>query len=218
MRVHREGRTTLTIIAITALILGYLAIRFIHLSYIVYPVLIIFVLVYLFVMYFYRYVQRPEITAQNGIIAPCDGKIVVIEDIDENEYFHEKRKQISIFMSPLDVHMNWYPIGGKVLLSKIEKGSHLVAWAPKSSTENERSTVIIETEKKDKILVRQIAGAVARRIVCYAKEGEYCNQNGHLGFIKLGSRVDIILPADAEIKVELNQKVTGTLTILANLK
>lgn len=218
MRVHREGRTTLTIIALAALILGYLTIRFIPVPYIVYPVLVIFVFVYFFVMYFYRFVQRPEITAQNGIIAPCDGKIVVIEDIMENEYFHETRKQISIFMSPLDVHMNWYPISGKVLLSKIEKGSHLVAWAPKSSTENERSTVIIETEKKDKILVRQIAGAVARRIVCYAKEGEYCNQNGHLGFIKLGSRVDIILPANAEIKVELNQKVTGTLTILANLK
>lgn len=218
MRVHREGRTTLTIIAIVALVVGYLAIKFIPYTFIVYPILILFVSIYLFVMYFYRYIQRPEITSQNGIIAPCDGKIVVIEDVDENEYFHEKRKQISIFMSPLDVHMNWFPIGGKVLLSKIEKGSHLVAWAPKSSTENERSTVIIETEKKDKILVRQIAGAVARRIVCYAKEGEYCNQNGHLGFIKLGSRVDIYLPVDAEIKVQLNQKVTGTITILANLK
>lgn len=218
MRVHREGRTTLTIIAIAALILGYLAIRLIPISFIVYMLLIIFVLMYLFVMYFYRYIERPAITAKNGIIAPCDGKVVVIEDVDENEYFHEKRKQISIFMSPLDVHINWFPISGKVLLSKIEKGSHLVAWAPKSSTENERSTIIIETDKKDKILVRQIAGAVARRIVCYAKEGEYCNQNDHLGFIKLGSRVDIFLPADAEIKVQLNQKVTGTITILANLK
>ncbi len=218
MKIHREGRTTLTIIAIVALVLSYLVINYIRISYIVFPVLILFVGLYLFVMYFFRYVERPEISEKNGIIAPCDGKVVVIEDIDENDFFHEKRKQISIFMSPLDVHMNWYPISGKILHSEIQKGSHMVAWAPKSSTENERSTVIIETENNKKIIVRQIAGAVARRVVCYAKEGEYHSQNEHLGFIKFGSRVDIFLPADSEIVAELNQKVIGTQTILARLK
>jgi len=217
MRIHREGRPTLTIIAIVALVVCYLVIRLTHNPFIVYPILALFMGLYIFVMYFFRFVERPEISDKSGIIAPCDGKVVVIEDQFEDEYMKENMKKISIFMSPLNVHINWFPISGKVLFSKIHQGSHLVAWAPKSSTDNERSTVVMELDNKQKIVVRQVAGAVARRVVCYAEEGKYYQQNEHLGFIKFGSRVDIYLPKDAEIKVNLEDKVVGSQTVIARL-
>jgi phosphatidylserine decarboxylase len=218
MRVHKEGRVTLLIVAIFIVIANYAIIRLTKNEYVIYPAAVLSMAFYLFNLWFFRVVSRPVINDENAIIAPCDGKVVVIENSTETEYLNEDCIQVSIFMSPLNVHMNWYPLSGKVLYAKMHRGSHLVAWAPKSSTHNERSSVVIENSNGKKILVRQIAGAVARRVVCYAREGSYVEQNGHLGFIKFGSRVDLFLPKDAVIKVELNQAVTGTQTVIARLK
>jgi phosphatidylserine decarboxylase len=152
------------------------------------------------------------------IFAPADGKIVMIEEVEENEYFHDKRIQVSIFMSPLNVHVNRYPIGGEVTYTKYHAGKYLVAWHPKSSLLNERSTIVIKTPNGQEILVRQIAGAVARRIVTYSKVGEQAVQGADLGFIKFGSRVDVLLPLNAKINVELEQVSTGNRTVLATFE
>ena len=141
-------------------------------------------------------------------------RIRVIEPTEENEYFHEKRLQVSIFMSPFNVHANWYPIEGNVLVSQHQKGRHQGAWLPKSSTENERSLVVIETPNKVQVAVRQIAGAMARRIVTYAKAGKQAHRNEHLGFIKFGSRVDLFLPLDTKIKVKLGDRTRGSQTVI----
>ncbi|MDA3927614.1 MAG: phosphatidylserine decarboxylase family protein [Prolixibacteraceae bacterium] len=215
MRVHKEGRISLLIIAVFIVSVNYILIKYIRNEYFIYPAIVLSATLYLFAFYFFRVVNRPVINDSNAIIAPCDGKVVVIENIQENTHLNEEVTQISIFMSPLNVHMNWFPVSGKILHAQREKGSHTVAWAPKASTHNERSIVLIETENKNKILVKQIAGAVARRVVCYAKTGKYADQNGNLGFIKFGSRVDLFLPKSANIKVELNQKVIGTQTVIA---
>lgn len=173
---------------------------------------------FILIVQFFRFPLRRPTKEKDTVIAPADGKVVVIEEITETEYFNDKRRQISIFMSPMNVHVNWYPIKGKVVYSKYHPGKYLVAWHPKSSTENERTTVVIEDEKGRKVLVRQIAGAVARRIVCYSKEGDMADQGDQIGFIKFGSRVDIILPLDAEILIDLEKKTTGSITELARLK
>ena len=171
-----------------------------------------------FVAYFFRNPARiSEIDDPSLVVAPADGTVVVIEPVEENEYFGEKRMQISIFMSPLNVHANWYPISGMVKKSVHHKGNHKMAFLPKSSIENERSTVVIESEGKTQILMRQIAGALARRIVTYAHEGKPCHINEHMGFIKFGSRVDLFLPMDAEIFVTIGEKTTGNETIIARL-
>jgi phosphatidylserine decarboxylase len=218
MGLHKEGRVSLLIVIVIILIGDYLVIRLTTCPCFTILAFIVSLFFYCFIRYFFRVPKRPAFNDELAIIAPCDGKVVVIENRIENEYFNDERKQISIFMSPLDVHINWFPIGGKVIFSKLQSGTHLVAWAPKSSTQNERSTVVIETEKQHKILVRQIAGAVARRVVCYAKEGIRFSQNDQLGFIKFGSRVDLFLPTDYEICVDLNQKVIGSQTIIARIK
>ena len=149
------------------------------------------------------------------IIAPSDGKLVVNEEVFENEFLKEDCVQLSIFMSPLNVHKQWYPVNGKIIYSKNHPGKYLVAWHPKSSIENERSTIVIETENSQKILFRQIAGAVARRICNYAKEGQSVDQNMEAGFIKFGSRIDVFIPKSATIKVNLNDLIIGGKTILA---
>jgi phosphatidylserine decarboxylase len=215
MRIHKEGRLTLLIIAIIILTVTYGTIKVIRNEYIIYPVLAASILIYIFVLFFFRFVSRPVINDDNTVIAPCDGKIVVIEPASETEYINDETIQVSIFMSPFDVHMNWFPVAGKILYKTMHKGNHLAAWAPKSSEINERSTVVIDTPKAGPVLVRQIAGAMARRVVCYAKEGDYAEQNGHLGFIKFGSRVDLFLPKNADIKVKLHQRVKGTQTEIA---
>ena len=153
----------------------------------------------------------------NFLISPADGRVVVVEPTMENEYFHEKRLQVSIFMSPFNVHANWYPIEGTILVSEHQKGSHKGAWLPKSSTENERSLVVIETPSKAQLAVRQIAGAMARRIVTYAKPGKHSHRNEHLGFIKFGSRVDMYLPLDTDIFVTVGEHVKGNETIIGRL-
>jgi phosphatidylserine decarboxylase len=151
------------------------------------------------------------------VVAPADGTVVVVEPVDEPEYFGEKRIQVSIFMSVFNVHANWYPVKGVIVKSVHHKGRHIAAFLPKSSTENERSTVVIETNQKTQILVRQIAGALARRIVTYAHAGKKCNLNEHLGFIKFGSRVDLYFPLDTEIFVQVGDATTGNETIIARL-
>lgn len=171
-----------------------------------------------FVTYFFRNPLRIiEVKDPNLLIAPADGRIVVVEPTMENEYFHEQRLQVSIFMSPFNVHANWYPIEGTVLVSEHQNGSHKGAWLPKSSIENERSLVVIETQNKVQLAVRQIAGAMARRIVTYAKAGGKAHRNEHFGFIKFGSRVDLYLPLDTEIFVKVGEPVKGNETILGRI-
>ena len=171
-----------------------------------------------FFAYFFRnpprkvYIDDPSL-----VVAPADGTVVVVEETDELEYFGDRRIQVSIFMNVFSVHANWYPIKGSVIKSVHHNGRHMAAFLPKSSTENERSTVVIESEGKTQILVRQIAGALARRIVTYAHAGKPCHLNEHLGFIKFGSRVDMYFPLDTEIFVEVGDKTTGNETIIARL-
>jgi len=180
---------------------------------------IISALVLVFFTYFFRNPYRVvEIDDPSLIIAPADGTIVAVEPTEEPEYFGDKRIQVSIFMSVFNVHANWYPIAGKVLKSVHHDGNHIGAYFPKSSTENERSTIVIETPSKTQILLRQIAGALARRIVTYAHEGKDCHLNEQLGFIKFGSRIDLFLPLDAEVFVKVGDKTTGNETILARLQ
>lgn len=174
---------------------------------------------YLLMVNFFRCpIRRFEEDTTKVVVAPADGKIVVIEEVEENEYFHDKRLMVSIFMSVVNVHANWYPVDGVVKKVCHHSGNFMKAWLPKASTENERSTIVIETPEGVEILTRQIAGAVARRIVTYAEVGEECGIDEHLGFIKFGSRVDVYLPLGTEVCVEMGQKTTGNQTVLAKLK
>jgi phosphatidylserine decarboxylase len=150
-----------------------------------------------------------------AIVAPADGTIVVVEEVEENEYFHDKRIQVSIFMSLFNAHVNWIPCDGKIIEYKYQPGRFMAAYLPKSSTENERSTIVIELDNGEKVLVRQIAGAMAKRIVTYVKNGEQCRINQQLGFIKFGSRVDLFLPLHTDVKVELDAGVKGNQTLIA---
>ena len=174
-------------------------------------------IMFFLVVQFFRVPKRALLMDESTVYCPADGKVVVIEETEETEYLKDKRIQVSIFMSPLNVHINWFPIAGVVSYAKYHAGKYLVAWHPKSSTENERTTVAVKHKSGVEILFRQIAGAVARRIICYAKEGDEANQNSEFGFIKFGSRVDVFLPLNAEVKVKIDQKVSGTQTVLAVL-
>lgn len=177
--------------------------------------LIVFSIPVIFFLQFFRNPVRVIGKADNGLVyAPADGKVVVIEEAEETEYLKERRIQVSIFMSPLNVHVNRNPVGGKVEYYKYHPGKYLVAWHPKSSVENERTTVVYNSGGR-KLLMRQIAGAVARRIVCYLKEGQEVSQGGEMGFIKLGSRVDLFLPLGAKIEVKMGDVVKGNETLIA---
>jgi phosphatidylserine decarboxylase len=217
IRIHREGRgliatLTLLIFAVNVPMFMYMP------TWVGAITLLLCASLLVFVTYFFRNPTRIiEVEDPNFLIAPADGRIVVVEPTMENEYFHEKRLQVSIFMSPFNVHANWYPIEGTILVSEHQKGSHKGAWLPKSSTENERSLVVIETPNKVQIAVRQIAGAMARRIVTYAKAGKQSHRNEHLGFIKFGSRVDMYLPLNTEIFVVVGEHVTGNETIIGRI-
>ena len=178
--------------------------------------MILFLVGFVLILQFFRDPKRNTIISDNQIIAPADGKVVVIEEVVEKEYFNYKRRQISIFMSPLNVHVTRYPISGKVKYSKYHPGKYLVAWHPKSSEDNERTTIVVENKVSGEILYRQIAGAVARRIVNYAKTNQQVIQGEDAGFIKFGSRIDIFVPLDMKIEVNLNQKTRGGETILAS--
>lgn len=172
---------------------------------------------YILILQFFRNPKRNTVLNDNNIIAPVDGKVVVIEEVYEKEYFKDKRIQVSIFMSPINVHVTRYPISGTINLSKYHPGKYLVAWHPKASEENERTTIVIENKTIGEVLYRQIAGAVAKRIVNYANPNEKVIQGEDAGFIKFGSRADIFLPLDAKINVKLNDKVRGGEQIIATL-
>ena len=216
-RIHREGRNLICGIVLLLFIINVP--MYMYSPHWIFGIsLTLTALLLVFVTYFFRNPVRVlEVDDPNFIIAPADGRVVVIEPTDENEYFHEKKLQVSIFMSPFNVHANWYPIEGTILVSEHQKGRHKGAWLPKSSTENERSLVVIETPSKVQIAIRQVAGAMARRIVTYAKPGNPAHRNSHLGFIKLGSRVDMYLPLNTEMFVEVGDAVRGNETIVARL-
>jgi phosphatidylserine decarboxylase len=167
----------------------------------------------IFILSFFRIPNREHTEGDDVIVAPCDGTVVVIEEVEADEYFKDRRLQLSIFMSPLNVHVNRNPVSGEVLYSEYHKGKYLVAWHPKSSTENERHSVVYKLGEKE-MLVKQIAGALAKRIVNYLKPGDAVRQGGEMGFIKFGSRVDLLLPLDTKVEVKMNQKVKGGVTIL----
>lgn len=219
MKIHKEG---FIIILIAFLFCGGIAFLN-HLFLVQYPiiywVLMVGSIIFLYlIIQFFRVPNRVVPIIENAVVCPADGKVVVIEEVKETEYFKDKRIQISIFMSPMNVHVQWNPIAGINKYVKYHAGKYLVAWHPKSSTENERTTVVTQHENGQEILYRQIAGAVARRIVCYAKEGEKVSQGEEFGFIKFGSRVDVFLPLGSEVKVNLDQKIQGKSDILAILK
>lgn len=218
VRIHKEGRNI--IIGLTLLIFVLNVLVYFYVPHWVFAVtLMLTAMLLVFVTYFFRNpVRILEVDDPNFLIAPADGRVVVVEPTMENEYFHDKRLQVSIFMSPFNVHANWYPIEGEILVSEHQKGRHKGAWLPKSSTENERSLVVIETPDKVQIAVRQIAGAMARRIVTYAKVGKQSHRNTHMGFIKLGSRVDMYLPLNTEMFVAVGELVRGNETIIGRLQ
>ena len=218
-RIHREGRNPIIGLVLLLFIINVVVYMSVTSHWALAVSLAITSILLVFVTYFFRNPVRVlEIDDPNFVIAPADGRVVVIEPTEENEYFHEKKLQVSIFMSPFNVHANWYPIEGTILESSHQKGHHKGAWLPKSSTENERSLVVIETPSKIQIAVRQVAGAMARRIVTYAKVGKQCHRNTHLGFIKLGSRVDMYLPLNTEMFVDVGDSVRGNETIIARLQ
>ncbi len=221
IRLHHEGINTLVYGFITlALLCGCLYCFRAAISPIpFYIVLGISIVVYAIVVNFFRCpIRRFEGETENLVVAPADGKVVVVEEVEENEYFHDRRKMVSVFMSLTNVHANWYPVDGFVKKVEHQNGNFHKAWLPKASMENERSTVVIETPDGREVLVRQIAGAVARRIVTYAKVDEECYIDEHMGFIKFGSRVDVYLPLDTEICVAVGQRTTGNQTIIGHLK
>jgi phosphatidylserine decarboxylase len=214
---HKEGYK---IILIATIILGVgiiLIENFVSINWLNKLLALILLGFYILILQFFRNPKRKTILNDNTIIAPVDGKVVVIEEVFEKEYFKEKRLQISIFMSPLNVHVTRYPVGGKVKFSKYHPGKFLVAWHPKASEENERTTVVIENKSIGEILYRQIAGAVAKRIVNYAKPELNVVQGDDSGFIKFGSRVDVFLPLNTKVKVNLNDIVKGGEQIIAEI-
>jgi phosphatidylserine decarboxylase len=213
---HKEGAKIILIatVIVTAWIL--LADEFITLTWLRMTVQTIGLIFLILILQFFRNPKRNTQIDDNHIIAPVDGKVVVIEEVYEGEYFKDNRLQVSIFMSPINVHVTRYAINGKINFSKYHPGKYLVAWHPKASTENERTTVVIESRNFGEILYRQIAGALARRIVNYAQEGMMVKQGTDAGFIKFGSRVDLYLPLGTKINVSLNQKAVGGETIIAS--
>ena len=220
MTINKEGKGILITLAILFLIADLIVYYFFCEYPIVYKSVITGSIgIYLFIVNFFRNPKRHFEGYEEGmVVAPADGTVVVIEPTEENECLHEKRIQVSIFMSVFNVHANWYPVNGTVTYYVHNNGHFMSANLPKSSNENERSTIIIDTADKTRLLMRQIAGALARRIVTYAREGEPCSVNQQVGFIKFGSRVDLFLPLDAEILVNLKQSVRGNETVIARLK
>ena len=218
MTIHREGYK---IIAIALLIFGTINLSLFYffsasLMWLCATVFAITLVLILFLISFFRIPHRKLTIDENAVVAPADGKVVVIEEITDMEYFKDKRLQVSIFMSPANVHVNRNPISGEVIYNQYHKGKYLVAWHPKSSTDNERHSVVIRKDDKE-ILVKQIAGALAKRIVNYLQVGQKVKQGEEMGFIKFGSRVDLVLPPGTKINVELNQSVQGGVTVIASL-
>ncbi len=215
MTIHREGYKTIIIVFlfVVAVLLGLNHI-FPAQTWVHYFLYILGLWFFLMIVRFFRSPGREAKTGKNIILSPADGKVVVIERTIEPEYFKDERIQVSIFMSATNVHVNWFPVDGEIKYYFYHPGKHMVAFNPKASLENERATTVIETGIKQKVLIRQIAGAMARRIKCYPRVGEPVNQGEELGFIKFGSRVDLLLPVNTKLDVKLGQKVTGKQTII----
>jgi len=216
MTIHKEGYKTLALAVFVFALINLASFYFIsfHLPWLSWIIFIASLAVFLFLISFFRVPKRKLTIDEHAIVCPADGKVVVVEEIKDEEYFQDKRIQLSVFMSPANVHQNRNPVSGEVVYSKYHKGKYLVAWHPKSSTENERHSVVIRNAKGE-ILLKQIAGALAKRIVNYLVIGEKVAQSAEMGFIKFGSRVDLLLPVGTRIEVKLNQAVKGGVTVLA---
>ena len=217
MLIHKEGFVTIFITIIFIVAVNFLTDRFISSVWLRNIILVFSLALLIIVLQFFRNPSRKITTCNDCVIAPADGKVVVIESVFEKEYLNTECTQVSIFMSPFNVHVNRNPVSGVIKYFKYHPGKYLVAWHPKSSELNERTTTVIETSKGDKILFRQIAGALARRICWYVKENQNVKQGEEMGFIKFGSRVDVFLPKSYNIKVKLNEKTIGGKTIIAKL-
>ena len=212
--IHKEGYRIIFTTIVILLGLNY-AIAYFSIEWLNTVTIIASVIFFFLILQFFRNPMRKVTASENEVVAPADGKVVVIEEVEETEYFKDKRLQVSIFMSPINVHVNRYPINGKVQYAKYHPGKYLVAWHPKSSTENERTSVVVENDKIA-VLFRQIAGALARRIVMYSKQNDIAIKGEDFGFIKFGSRVDLFFPLGTKIEVQLNQVVIGNKTIIAS--
>ncbi|MEL6812910.1 MAG: phosphatidylserine decarboxylase family protein [Bacteroidota bacterium] len=212
---HKEGHKIILFTFIIVVVLSLTVNHFISLEWLRILLLVGLMIFLVLILQFFRNPKRLYAPNDSQVLSPVDGKVVVIEEVFEKEYFNEKRLQISVFMSPLNVHVTRYPVGGKVAFSKYHPGKYLVAWHPKASEENERTTVVVRSEEFGDVLHRQIAGALAKRIINYAEEGQQVDQTGESGFIKFGSRVDVFLPLDAKVNVKLNEKVKGGISVLA---
>lgn len=219
IRLHREGTEILIASAVIWVAIDALAYWAFTNKLPFYILAVVSAIIYLLMVNFFRCpIRHFEQDTEKIVVAPADGKIVVVQEVDEQEYFHERKLMISIFMNITNVHANWYPVDGVVKHVSHQNGKFMKAWLPKASTENERSTVVIETPEGHTVMARQIAGAVARRIVTYSQKGEECYIDEHMGFIKFGSRVDVYLPLDSQPCVKLGQKTTGNETVIAKLK
>lgn len=218
MTIHKEGFKSIVISAIIFAAINLVSFYYISYNYpwLSWLIFLVTMILWFFIISFFRVPRRSLVEGEDLVICPADGKVVVIEEAYDEEYFKDKRLQISIFMSPANVHQNRNPVSGEVVYNQYHKGKYLVAWHPKSSTENERHTVVISNQKAE-VLVKQIAGAVARRIVNYLSVGEVVKQGAEMGFIKFGSRVDVLLPVGTKVNVQLNQVVKGGVTIIATL-
>ncbi len=218
MNIHKEGRVILFVLLVVLFAISWAIVRFLPERVLVQNVVIAASLIfYLLILQFFRNPLFNITQNENQVLAPADGKVVVIEPTEETEYFKERRIQVSIFMSPVNVHVNRMPVAGVISFCTYHAGKYLVAWHPKSSTENERTTVVVKMKDGVEILFRQIAGALARRIKWYVKEGQQVEQGEEFGFIKFGSRVDVFLPLSAKIKVSLGDKTSGGKTVIAEL-
>jgi phosphatidylserine decarboxylase len=215
MKIHKEGYRTIFLSIVIVAIINLLTLFLISPAFpkTGWVIMLATTVLLIFILSFFRIPKRAHAEGEDLIVAPCDGTVVVMEEVEADEYFKDRRLQLSIFMSPLNVHVNRNPVSGEVLYSQYHPGKYLVAWHPKSSTENERHSVVYRQHGKE-MLVKQIAGALAKRIVNYLKPGDQVQQGGEMGFIKFGSRVDLLLPLDTKIDVKLNQKVKGGVTIL----
>lgn len=216
MTLHREGTPTILLVTAVVVLINVGVCYANANSLVMGLTLLITISFWIFILSFFRIPSRVHTIQEGAVVAPADGEVVVIEEVQADEYFSDRRIQVSIFMSPLNVHVNRNPVSGEVVYSQYHPGKYLVAWHPKSSTENERHSVVYKTQGKE-ILVKQIAGALAKRIVNYLKPGQQVKQTEEMGFIKFGSRVDLLLPLDAKILVKLGDKPQGGVTVLATL-
>lgn len=218
MTLHREGTGIMLGTLGIVVLLNVLNYSFIHVPVINGTILFITLVFLYLIVQFFRIPTRHVKNDESIVLSPCDGKVVVIEEVFEPEFLKEKVLQVSVFMSPVNVHANWFPISGKVVYDKYHPGKFLVAWHPKSSTENERTTICVENQQGQKVLFRQIAGALAKRIKYYTKAGDDATQGAEFGFIKFGSRVDLYMPLDTKVLVKIGDKVTGKISQIAQLK